>query len=297
MAAGFIWDKSVQAEVKETSSSPFANISLRYSFSNRHQAYLFGSYYIASPTGEYRNSTLIQQNKLMSYTGNQYLTANHHYEAAFNYTWLPSNKLNITAFSQLTSIGNRYSYRYEANATGIRRTIDQPVGAYTSSFTGANATLRLFNNSVNIMGYAAYRYTHDGLPNNFNKSYIDYQLSVAYYVGNWDFLCFYTSKTSSSAGPLTGVWAKTPDSYTVQVGYGNSDWSISAYLYNFLRWNWRDSKSYISTPNYSSVNQQYNVNSHAFVYLSASYTFGFGKKINHENEATQQKGAASGILK
>ena len=34
-----------------------------------------------------------------------------------------------------------------------------------------------------------------------------------------------------------------------------------------------------------------------FIILSGSYTFGFGKKVQRGNEASQQTGTSSGILK
>ncbi len=40
-----------------------------------------------------------------------------------------------------------------------------------------------------------------------------------------------------------------------------------------------------------------NANRHAYISLSATYTFGFGKKVNRGDEAYQQVGPGSGILK
>ncbi len=43
--------------------------------------------------------------------------------------------------------------------------------------------------------------------------------------------------------------------------------------------------------NYDFVQTAYNPNNHCFIYVSATYTFGFGKKIKVGNEATQMSGA------
>lgn len=40
-----------------------------------------------------------------------------------------------------------------------------------------------------------------------------------------------------------------------------------------------------------------NGNSHALVKITATYTFGFGKKVGHDNEPRISGTAASGILK
>lgn len=48
---------------------------------------------------------------------------------------------------------------------------------------------------------------------------------------------------------------------------------------------------------YSTYEQIYNGSSHALVQLSATYTFGFGKKVKRDDEPSVSGTASSGILK
>lgn len=48
---------------------------------------------------------------------------------------------------------------------------------------------------------------------------------------------------------------------------------------------------------YDTVEQVYNGSSHALIQLTATYTFGFGKKVNCDNEPSVSGSAASAILK
>ena len=48
---------------------------------------------------------------------------------------------------------------------------------------------------------------------------------------------------------------------------------------------------------YDLIEQTYSINDHALAKLTVTYTFGFGKKVRHGDEATQQSGVNSGILK
>ena len=48
---------------------------------------------------------------------------------------------------------------------------------------------------------------------------------------------------------------------------------------------------------YDSTRYIYSGSQAGFFQISATYTFGFGKKVKAENEAYQASGASSGILK
>lgn len=51
------------------------------------------------------------------------------------------------------------------------------------------------------------------------------------------------------------------------------------------------------SPYYDTFQQFYNGNSHALVQISATYTFGFGKKVKGDNELRVSGSASSGILR
>lgn len=63
------------------------------------------------------------------------------------------------------------------------------------------------------------------------------------------------------------------------------------------RWNWRSDRRTMHSKYYDTVEQIYNGSSHALIQLTATYTFGFGKKVNRDNEPSVSGSAASGILK
>lgn len=96
---------------------------------------------------------------------------------------------------------------------------------------------------------------------------------------------------------VNGAWFKDRSAYTAVAGWGNSSWSVQARLTNPFRWNWRASKSETTSPSYDVSTTYFNTSYHCNVLLSATYTFGFGKKIQHGNEASQQMGTSSSILK
>jgi len=73
-------------------------------------------------------------------------------------------------------------------------------------------------------------------------------------------------------------------------------WNIRLTARNLQRWNWRSSYDTMNSGSYSVNKWVCNASGHAFVQLSATYTFGFGKQIKQGNDISRQRGASSGIL-
>lgn len=85
--------------------------------------------------------------------------------------------------------------------------------------------------------------------------------------------------------------------YSAIAGWGNSAWNFQTVVTNPFRWNWHADTSTMKSEFYDMRQNIYNSNYHCYILVSATYTFGFGKKIQVGNEASQQSGAASGILR
>ena len=171
------------------------------------------------------------------------------------------------------------------------------MGDYTRLYAGLSASLRLFNNSLQLQGRVFPYYLHDGAPfceNNFNFSGF---LKANYYLNNWNFGFVYQAKQAYSDGFMTGVWTKDKDYYWATIGWGNNSWNITGEFANIFRWNHRQGTSIMHSQFYDISKQIFVQDNHAYVQFSVTYTFGFGKKVERGNEAEQQTGVASGILK
>ena len=297
LATGLQYDRVKIAEVKEESTIPFINFVVQYSGNEKNSFNIYWYYVSNSPSAAYRSSNVIQSNPFMSYTGNPALTPAHHHQAGFNYTYMPTKKLSLTAFGEVWTVDNRYAYVYEANNTHILRSIQQPVGDYTKLSGGVSASLKLLNNSLQLQGRLSPFYLHGGVP--FNESHfgMNGQLIANYYLNNWSFGFTYLSKQSYSDGYMTGIWTKEKDYYWATIGWGKSSWNFQGIVTNIFRWNHHQSTSIMKSQFYDISTTTFAQDYHAFVQLSVTYTFGFGKKIQQGNEAERQTGVSSGILK
>lgn len=297
IAVGLNYDYSNFNDITEKSSVPLADLFLQYSFNDKNQMSAEFHHMSSMPSSGYRSDVIIQSNPLMSYTGNPYLKPYKTYDVGLFYTMMPTKKFSFTAFATMWTAIDRYAFLYEPSSEGILRSIGQPVGGYTQVYYGLNASLRLLNNSLILFGRFAPNFIHDGYPANTDKHFLNYWLQAQYFVKGWNFEFVYMSRTGQSDGPIPGSWTIDKDYYWATIGWGNQHWNIKGIIANIFRWNWKQGTKSFRSQYYDYTKEVFSQDYHAYFQVSLTYTFGFGKKIERGNEAEQQTGASSGILK
>lgn len=159
-------------------------------------------------------------------------------------------------------------------------------------------TTNFFDGKLHLSGQLTQLYVHNGLPYNINHSYISFYIQALYYFGNFNFAISYNSgNATDNYNSMSGIWTKNKDAFVLQAGWSNSTWNIRLTAQNLQRWNWRSSYDRMWSDYYSVNRWVSNASSHAFIQLSTTYTFGFGKKVKQGNDLSRQSGASSGILK
>lgn len=294
---GFHWDRQEYLDHRENSAAPWIDFSLQYSPNDHH--YVGGEFHHMKsiPSSSYRSVAVIQSNPLMSYTGNPDLVSYGSYDADVNYSFIPNNTFSISAFASTWIVDDRYVYDYVPAENGIMRTIKQPGGGYSQWNYGVYASLSLFNRKLQLTAQLNARSVHNGEPYNLNKTHLAYALQANYYSGSWSFSGLYYAPQGYPDGCMVGTWMSSKSYYRLQAGWSDATWNIQLMLANFARWNWESDKGVMRSQFYDKVEQIYSINDHASARISVTYTFGFGKNVAHGDEASQQSGISSGILK
>lgn len=293
---GWDWDRLQFGDMTDRPSSPWFDLSLQYGFREKHSVSTTFHYSSWQPSPSYKSENIIQSTPLMSYTGNPNLVPSKSYDIDLRYTWLPNNDYSFSAFAWAWIVGNRYAYDYEATSTGVLRTIKQPMGNFAQGKYGISGTLRFFDRKLMLTGQVGHVLNHNGYPYSVNHSYIDWYARVRYYIGNWNFTATYISDNGSADGCMNGIWNYGKSDWYLTVGWSDSDWNIRADIINFSRWNWRSDRQKMRSKYYDTTEVMLNGQSHALIQLSATYTFGFGKKVSSDNEPDVSGAASSGIL-
>lgn len=293
---GWDWDRLQFGDMVDRPSSPWFDLSLQYGFKEKHSISTTFHYSTWQPSPSYKSENIIQSTPLMSYTGNPNLVPSKSYDIDLRYTWLPNNNHSFSAFAWAWIVGDRYAYDYKATSTGILRTIKQPMGSYAQGKYGVNGTLRFLDRKLMFTGQVGQVLNHNGKPYGVNHSYIDWYARVRYYLGNWNFTATYISDNGSADGCMNGIWNYGKSDWYITIGWSDSNWNVRADIINFTRWNWRSDKQVMRSKFYDTTEIMLNGQSHALIQLSATYTFGFGKKVSRDDEPGVSGSASSGIL-
>lgn len=294
---GWDWDWLRFGDMTDKPSSPWFDLSLQYSLNKKHSFSTVFHYSTWAPDPSFKSENIISTNHLLSYTGNPALKPNKSYDIGAFYSWFPNNNVSFSAFATTWITEDRYVYDYEASSTGILRTIKQPLGGYSQTHYGVNGTLRFLDRKLVFTGEVSHRLSHDGAPYNINHSCVDWYARLRYYLGNCDFTFTYISGSTLSDGKINGILTKSKSDWYVTVGWSKSDWNVKCNIVDITRWNWRGQIKTMHSKYYDTREQLYSGTSHALIQLSATYTFGFGRKVARDNEPSVTKSSSSGILK
>lgn len=297
---GFGWNWLVTKlnENKSHSSFPYVDATFMYVLNKKNSFDFVFHHAVWPPSSNYKSENVVQVSPYLWYTGNPKLASYRSYDIYLYYTFVPSNKFNMTVFGGTWFYGNRYAFVYEATPEGIVRTIQQPIGSYGHYISGINAKTTQLDGKLQLSGRVEYNLVHNGKPHNMDRSYVLYYIQALYYLGAFNFAVVYQSKTESDNYDFSsGIWSKNKSNFTIQAGWSNSSWNIALSVKNIQRWNWKSSYSTMHSDHYSVDKWVIDGLSHAMVKLSATYTFGFGKKVKQGNDISKQSGSSSGILK
>ena len=298
LGAGWNWLLTRLNESKAVADYPYIDASLRFVPNLKNSFSTVFHYAVWPPSSNYKSVNIIQISPFLWHTGNPRLESDRSYDLGTSYTFRPHRKFNMTVFINSWFIGNRKAFVYEATPDGIIRTIQQPVGMSYHYNYGIRASVKQLDGKLHISGNLGQLIMHNGLPYKLTRSSISYYLQALYYLGNFNFAMSYQSgNASDNYDSMSGIWTKNKDVFVLQAGWSNENWNIRLTAQNLQRWNWRASYSTMNSDSYSINKWASNATAHAFIQLSATYTFGFGKKVRHDNEPVVSGSASSGILK
>ncbi len=291
------WEKNKINDYSVTEIYPLANLSVGFSPSKRHsfRAYFhFGANY---PGASEKTPNVLRQNELMYYTGNPDLGLSRQVTLNLSYNWMPSNEFSASAFAQYFGEYNLYVPVYEQynDGTALLRKFETD-GNYNRTQVGMSFNYKLLNGNLQIAASPSvsfYRMT--GLFD-ITRSPFYCSASATYYLGNFYFQASYQTRSLTIQGNR-GVVYKSRDFYQALAGWSHANWNIRISVMNIFRNDWLCGTNSLSTPYYSETKFDHGNYFHRRLNLSVTYTIGYGKKLQRNNEVGAQSGANSAIMK
>lgn len=294
---GWAWEYNHISDSRMNNNFPQANAYATFSPSDKHQIEATWRYGKDVPEASQKSPNMLQQDELMWYQGTPTLSDYSYHSAGLSYIWLPNNKWQLSADGYVYMLGNRCVTIYSPTApegTMLRKYVND--GDYRSGMLGISATAKFFGGKLVAKLRPQYwlRKTTGGYASRRNELTCTAQLT--YYFGKFYLWGWYMSP-SHYQEEQSGIVERTPAKYQVQLGWGDKGWNIRAGVYNFLRTSWESSHQTLTSEYYSFDRKQFSTAQHWRITFAVSYTFGYGKKVDHYDEVGGSGTTGSAILK
>ena len=294
---GWIWDRNSFNDFRSNSSLPSADLSLSYLLRKIHRFNAGFSYSSWAPLASFKSQSVIEENHILSYTGNPNLKASPHMSANLSYSWRPSKKGYVQVYGHLWKVFNRYVYEYEPSGDRMIRYIRQPMGDYHLLSFGVSGNLYLFNRSLMLRGSLTETIARNGVPYDYTLSDLRFNVSATYWLKDFYFVGSYSSGSNYSDGFMVGDIYEDKSIYSLRAGWANKNWNIRLMAYNFARWNWVSHSQRFTSEFYDRSFISFDKNRHADFNLTVTYTFNYGKKLRDVENLSTGDGSSSGILR
>lgn len=299
LEAGVIGERNKIDNVKTSTFSPMMLLSAQYAPTRKSNFELSANYGMNGVEQSDKTPEVLQENEFMYKTGNPNLKSVNWYGIDATYTWLANNRFSMSAFADYAHHLKSWVAEYTPDGPDgtILRTMAND-GKYEHGKVGATATLRLLNRSLVLKASPTLNiYNHTGMYDMSMNSF-SYSVQATYYLGKcYASIYFRSADKKMMQYVLNQSWYKNRTTYQLRFGWSNSHWNVNLALNNIFRKDWRTGTSHLQSTYYDTRTDEYSNNYHQFVKLTASYTFGFGKKVKRGDEVSTREAGGSAIIK
>ncbi|MDE6557303.1 MAG: hypothetical protein K2K55_10135 [Duncaniella sp.] len=294
---GWIWETNRISGFKADNNFPQTNINATWSPNEKNQLYVTANHGSMFPDASQKSPNMLQQDELMWYRGTPDLRDYKYTNAMISYTWLPNNRWQLSADGYFGFIKNRCVTLYSPagpDGTMLRQYFNG--GNYFSDYVGLSATAKLLGGK--LIGKLRPQYW-------IRKTTGDYAWSnrqltctaqLTYFMGNFYFSGWYMTP-SKYQQTHSGIISRTPSKYQVAVGWGKGAWHLMASAYNFAKTSWKTYEESLKSEYYSFDRTTFGTDHHARYSFTVTYTIGYGKKVQRNDETSAASPAPSAILK
>lgn len=295
--AGVCWEMSDINGQTNNDTYPFTHINIRYSPDYRNSFSAYFQFASNTPGINQKASDILQDNEFMYVSGNPLLENSRHITLNIAYTWMPSNYFGLSAFNNFMEYFDRQLTVYEPynNGKALIRNYRNNGNSFKEEI-GLAANWKLADGKLQL--YASPKQTFYKSTGIYNKTYNPFSvtLQATCYLNNFYIQAYYQSADRQMFAISPQIF-RNRNSHSLTAGWANSDWNIRLTAFNFFNKGWDNADTVTEAPLYSEYKETIGTSSHPRLNVTATYTFGYGKKIQRGNEVGEQSGSTSAIMK
>lgn len=272
-------------------------ISANYSINQRNTLSIASEMSYWTISVQQRSPMFQISDQITAIQGNPRLKSYPFNSAILNYNYIPLNNLSLSAYVNYNRRTNQIVDVYdlmEINGREYLVSTPRNIGFRNTLSYGVSASARLFNNRLNLSARADLNSYGQHGPYHFNGTRASYGVNATYIIKS-----FYVSAAYQSENRQIDqtAYTITPHFYYLHAGWSNSNFYLAATVYNPFTSSYKSGKTEYHLANYNGYKQIYSPRNHRYFELSATYTFSYGKKVNHDSENTGGTSVRSGIMK
>lgn len=293
---GYNWSHSRMSQYKEVGMKPYAQLSANYRITQKHSLQAYIRYDLANAPATFKSNETFQLNELLFYTGNPYLSKYDKFDINLGYGFIPGNRFSMYVYGRYRLYLDKVTTLYEPYLDGkaIRRRYVND-GTFSTATVGIDMTCRLLNRSLQLSVNPEINVMR--LTGDYSRSLTPFTLNAraSYYIGEFYVAASYRTR-SRQFDYRKNATVSYPDSYSVSGGWGNGIWSVRLSLNNIFRTDWKWGTTEIDMPDYYDRTIHYGQSGHGSISLNVAYTFGYGRRINRDNELNSVERSRTAIL-
>lgn len=245
----------------------------------------------------YRSPNIVVRDLLDAVKGNPDLKTWLYNSVDFDYTWLPCQWLNLSAYSSYNRHTKPMEYTYAPTHINGREMMLQSYikeGYFQTIAGGVGIVARLFKRSLTLRAQSSlYNHRHGG-KRKYTATSVLGNFSASYYLGDFYFYLSYQLKSKKA----TQIYqlSESPASSYFNIGWSKNGLNISASIDNIFKSSRLSGKTYMQYENYSKRQINFSDDYRRMAWLSLTYTFNYGKKVKTDG-IDKGSSISSGILK
>ena len=296
-SAKFFFSKTKFGSEKYYQPLPGYYISGSLNFSHKHQLGFSSEMSNWTVGAAQRSPNIVVYDLLNAVKGNPSLKTWLYNSANINYTWLPTQTLNISAYGSYTRHTKPLRYVYTpTDINGREMMLRSAVkdGYFQIIKGGVSGTYRLLDNSLVFNGGAGISGYRIGGMQRYGLTAAEYYLSAVYYFKNFYFNGYYSSNKKLANENTRRI--STPSFYGVCAGWSKFGLNVDVQFDNFFRSTYHYGYTLMSHNNFSSRADQFSLGYHRRAWLNIAYTFSYGKKVREER-LDKGSSVSSGIVR